>query len=282
MLDAVARPGMSVRFYPIGADLQIASETWLGAVVPGDLVVFIDYFGFNTWESLGEKVRESGAFVVEDACQAMLNDNFSDFSHFVIASPRKFVGVPDGGVLNAMPGTQLPKAVLPPLPAEWWCEAFSATLLRGEFDRHGGDRKWFELYRSFDPNGPVKPHAMSELSRQLLGRFDYAEIGGRRRENYEFLLGEIGHLAIFDHLPPGVVPLGFPIRIEARDSVRLELFKDDIFPPVHWHLDKIVPETFTASHELSREIMTLPCDQRYDITDLMQMVKCMFKAIETE
>jgi len=275
MMVAVARPGVSVCFYPVGGNLRITNETWLGEVESGDIVVFIDYFGFNTWEPLGKKVRESGAVVVEDACQAMLNDVFSNQSHYVIASPRKFVGVPDGGVLIAMPGTPLPAVTLPPPPGEWWLDAFSATLLRGEFDRHGGDRKWFELFRRFDPNGPVNPHAMSELSACLLGRFDYADIIRRRRENYEFLLSELGHIALFPQLPAGMAPLGFPIRITARDRVRKALFAHDIFPPVHWSLDGVVPDTFTDSHRLAHEIMTLPCDQRYDMADMKRLTNCL-------
>jgi hypothetical protein len=279
MVSAVARPGVSVCFYPVGADLQITNETWLRKVGPGDVVVFIDYFGFNTWDSFGGAVHASGAVVVEDACQAMLNEAFSDHSHYVIASPRKFVGVPDGGVLLSMQGTQLPSLALPPPPGDWWFEAFSAALLRGEFDRHGGERKWFELFRSFDPNAPLNPHAMSELSKSLLGRFDYAAIGRRRRENYEFLLSEIGHLALFAQLPTGVFPLGYPIRLDSRDRVRQSLFADDIFPPVHWLLDGFVPDTFTESHQLTHEIMTLPCDQRYGEADMRRLIHCLRKAL---
>jgi hypothetical protein len=267
-----------VRFYAIDAGLQIAAVDWLAEVEPGDMVVFIDYFGFNLWTDWGAEARKRGAWVVEDACQALLNDAFSAQSHFVIASPRKFVGVPDGGMLLAMPGVQLPSVTLPSPPSDWWFEAFSATLLRGEFDRHGGDRSWFELFRHFDPNGPMNPHAMSELSAQLLGRFDYADIGRRRRENYEFLLRELGHLAMFTRLPDGVVPLGFPIRLAARDQVRQALFTDDIFPPVHWPLDDAVPQSFAESHRLSREVMTLPCDQRLGIYDLSRLVAALRKA----
>jgi len=279
MAEAVAHTGTPLCFYPVSADLQITDEAWLRKVGRGDIVVFIDYFGFNAWESTAQKVRAAGAFVVEDACQAFLNDTFSAHSHFVIASPRKFIGVPDGGVLLARPGVQLPSITLAPPPSEWWFDAFAATLQRGEFDRHGGDRKWFELFRRFDPNGPLHPHAMSEFSVQLLARFDYAEIARRRRANYEFLLSELGPLALFTRLPNGVVPLGFPVRLAGRDRVRQALFAADIFPPVHWPLGGAVPETFIESHRLAREITTLPCDQRYDESDMKRLVSCLRRVL---
>lgn len=279
IIPAFDEPTAEIRFYAIDERLCIADDQWVSEVQPGDMVVFIDYFGFSQWISWGAQARERGAWVVEDACQALLNGAFSEQSHYVVASPRKFVAVPDGGVLLAMPGVELPPASLPPPPNEWWFEAFTATLLRGEFDRHGGDRKWFELFRRFDPNGPLNPHAMSELSAQLLCRFDYADIARRRRANYEFLLSELGPLAMFTLLPDGVVPLGFPIRLAARDRARQALFAADIFPPVHWPLDDVVPRSFTESHKLACHIMTLPCDQRYDLSEMKRLVNCVRRAL---
>jgi hypothetical protein len=34
-----------------------------------------------------------------------------------------------------------------------------------------------------------------------------------------------------------------------------------------------VPEKYTASHRLSKSIMTLPCDQRYDAKHMQQIVE---------
>jgi len=266
------------KFYGMDEGLQVADSDWLGEVENGDMVVFIDYFGFNQWEEFGALARDRGAWVVEDACQAMLSDSFSPHSHFVIASPRKFAGVPDGGVLLAMGETKLPDVEIPPAPAGWWLRGFSAAALRGDFDRHGGGREWFELFQRFDREGPVTPYAMSELSALLLGRFDYPEMARRRRSNYEFLLGELESLALFNRLPERVVPLGFPIRVPERDRVRQALFEAEIFPPVHWALDGFVPASFTDSHKLAREIMTLPCDQRYDRAQMKIMVEHLRKA----
>ena len=99
-------------------------------------------------------------------------------------------------------------------------------------------------------------------------RIDYPSISSRRIANYQSLLDDLEHLALFPYLPAEVVPLGFPVRLEDRDRIRQLLFDQQIFPPVHWDIRRFVPESFQDSHRLSRHVLTLVCDQRYDAEDM--------------
>ena len=114
---------------------------------------------------------------------------------------------------------------------------------------------------------------MSELSAVLLlGGIDYATIATRRRRNFEVLAAALDDVALFTELPEHVVPLGFPIVVPNRDEVREAFFAERIYPPVHWPIASVVPEHFEDSHRLSANIMTLPCDQRYDERDMQRLV----------
>jgi len=158
-------------------------------------------------------------------------------------------------------------------PGAWSLKALEIAILRREFDRYGGGRQWFELFRAAEKDSPVGAYAMSELSRDLLMYgFDYQAIAKRRRQNYDFLARELSEIAVFPDLPPEVVPLGFPIRVAERERVRKALFDADIFPPVHWEIEGCVPQTFDDRLRLSKDIMTPLCDQRYDQEDLRRMV----------
>jgi hypothetical protein len=272
-----------VRFYAVDERLRIADTGWLVEIQTGDMVVFIDYFGFNQWSEYGAEARKRGAWIVEDACQALLNERFCDYSHYVIFSPRKFVGVPDGGILLAQGQPSLPERNFPTPPARWWIEAFTASQLRAEFDRHGGERRWFELFRKTGAEGPLEPYRMSELSQLILeNAIDFAEVGRRRRENFRLLARALPELAMFAELPDEVVPLGFPIQLATRDRVRQALFAEQIYPPTHWPLNGFIPETFAASHALSRHILTLPCDQRYGEDDMERMVSVVKREIASD
>jgi len=270
MLKAV--DGNAVQFYPVDARLRIASDEWVDALREGDLVVFIDYFGLPTDTEMIYAAKQREAWVLEDASQALLSSTTQAQADFVLYSPRKYLGVPDGGILVFNnPESSVRDRSLSDPPPSWWLRSLRASVLRHEFDQFGGERKWFDIYKQVDSEGPTTPYRMSELSQLLLQRhFDYSSIAKRRRDNYATLLERLDEYALFTTLPAGVVPQGFPVRVRNRDRVRQYLFEHNIYPPVHWPIRGCVPDRFHESHKLSNEILTLVCDQRYSHDDMVR------------
>lgn len=282
LCDSVVRAflvaGVGVEFFPVDERLHVVDGHWVERVMEGDLVVRIHYFGFRNSDPVFEAAKARGAWLMDDAAQALLTREIGHDSDFVVYSPRKFVGVPDGGVLVARKPFE-PRDALLPAPAEWWLEAFSAVLLRRDHDQSGASGDWFRQFQHSEATAPIGPFSMSTLSAGLLSHnFNYGEIAERRRLNYSHLSERLRVWACYPELPDGVVPLGFPLRLHNRDEVRGLLCRRKIFPPVHWPVDGVVPDTFTDSHQLAREIMTLPCDQRYDLPDMERMADCFLKA----
>lgn len=274
VVSALEKNCAEIRYYGINRYLRPVPLDWVEKVGAGDIVLIIDFFGFPGDSEAMKVVKERGAVVVEDASHALLSMGVGQAADYVIFSPRKFLGVPDGGILVSKGNSQLPQTPLVGAPANWLLDALMATVLRREFDKYGGDRNWFELFRKVEASAPVGGYAMSQISESLLHfAFNYDEISSRRRENYAFLLDSIGRLALFKELPAGVVPLGFPILVAERDHVQQALFAENIYPPVHWPVQTFVPAQFRSSHQLADHIMTLPCDQRYERADLLRMVR---------
>ncbi len=137
---------------------------------------------------------------------------------FAVFSPRKFLGVPDGGILVFNRPFDRGKMELWPSPAHWWLKALDASILRRQFDLHGGDHGWFALFQESEASAPVGDFRMSELSQILLADcFDYDAIRQRRGVNYDTLAAELADVALFPTRPSTVAPLGFPIRVPGRD-----------------------------------------------------------------
>jgi len=279
ILESIRRSDRKPNFYEVGEDLAIPSFDWLLKVEKGDLVLLIDYFGFPCDPEFILAVKERGAWVLEDASQALLTEEVGRFSDFVIYSLRKHLGIPDGGILNSNCSIDLNSIELSPPPTGWWLKAFTASVLRREFDQFGGSRQWFELFQMSEAEAPIGAYRMSELSQTiLLNGLDFTWMAERRIDNYRSL-SSLEKVALIQDLPPGVVPLGFPIRLRNRDRLRQILFANEIYPPIHWQIQGFVPKSFMGSHRLSSEILTLPCDQRYDSSDMERMSQIILEVI---
>ena len=273
MVDAVAP--CKPRLYPVNAELRATELDWLDEVLAGDLVVVVDYFGFVLHEDLAQAARRVGAVVVEDASHALLSEDAGKIGDYVLWSPRKFAGLPDGGVLQAVTGP-LPEARLSQANPEWWALAHDACLRRRVFEQ-GGQRDWLSVHQQAERGHPANPVAMSELSKTLACGLDWPAIANRRMENYRVLAQR---LVAFDLMPlagKGTVPIGFTLRLSNRDHVRAALFAQDIYPSLLWPTRGWIPDQYSASHNLSASIMTLHCDQRYDHTDMDRMADCILE-----
>jgi hypothetical protein len=267
----------AVHFYPVRSDLSVPEFQSPGE---GDLVIIVDYFGVLADRSVLAFAKSRGAWVLEDACQALLTEGVGEMADFLMFSPRKFLGVPDGGILTARTNLDTTSISLSPPPPEWALKTLRAGFNRWKFDVDGGDRCWFTLFQETERDGPVGNFAISDLASLLLRyAFDYSTIARKRRENYVALEQTLGEAAVFPVLSPGEVPLGFPVRLKRRDTVRAALFDQHCYPTIHWPIDGVVPPEFAESHELSQEILTLPCDQRYSTDDMRRLSQAVLGAL---
>jgi dTDP-4-amino-4,6-dideoxygalactose transaminase len=272
IIDAINRTESRINFFEVDDQLSIPKNNWVKKVEKGDIVIFINYFGFPTEERILSDVKEAGAWIVSDSSQTLFLSNGEDNIDFSIYSPRKIIGIVDGGIICQHSKLEMDMIKLEQPEDSWWLRAFQASILRRDFDIQGNDRKWFEIFQETEKESPIGAYKMSDLSKGLLlNHFNYNRIFDKRRENYSTLATRLESIALKPYLPENVAPLGFPIIVSNRDSVRESLFKNQIYPPVHWDIKNWTPERFRKSHALSREIMTIPCDQRYD-TDTMEMI----------
>ena len=281
LLLPIKATGATCRFYGLSDRLQLESEQWLAEIRGGDVVIFIDYFGLVFDRGPMKAARARGAWVIEDATHALLSQGVGRDADAVLYSLRKLLGLPDGGILSTGRELRIPVEHMEPPPAEWWLGALRSSVLRACHDAGATTREWFAAYQAAEAGAPLGPYSMSTLSETLLRHaFDYDAIATKRRDNYHFLAEGLSDLALLGDLPPGAVPVGFPVRIQrGRDELRHALFERDIFPPWHWPLADVVPDEFVASHALSRQVFTLICDQRYGEADMKRQVDAVRHAL---
>jgi dTDP-4-amino-4,6-dideoxygalactose transaminase len=176
-----------IQFYPIGENLIVKDFNWVRDISSKDLVVFIDYFGFNLNLAAIHAVKEKKAWILQDAAQALLSTFDRSLADFVLYSPRKTIGVPDGGILQSQCSEKFSNIKLIDPPAEYFHAIMYAFWSRSQYDRtNNGD--WFRLYQKADKLSPIGNYRITELSRTLLrSGFDYSQISIKRRANYRSL-----------------------------------------------------------------------------------------------
>jgi len=286
VLDPFRKLGVPLRYYDPHPASEPVELAWTKDVERGDLVLTIHYFGFPNRTLPVAQLAQQGAIVVEDASQGLFVKQQYPETHCILYSPRKFLGVPDSGVMVSSSNNDIRSELLEPPPGDWWKNALAMVQMRREFDLIGGENLWFPLFLDVEKTFPLGPYRSSDLAKLTLeSGTDYQFIQRTRRENYAVLLERLKQFALFPELGAETVPLGFPVRVNParRNAILGDLYKQRIYPPVHWHIEGIVPEEHRQSHLLSKSILTLICDQRYSASDMKRQADSfLLAATESE
>ncbi|MFB5621862.1 MAG: hypothetical protein ACE5Q7_02875, partial [Candidatus Nitrosomaritimum yanchengensis] len=76
-------------------------------------------------------------------------------SDFILFSPRKFLGVPDGGILNINSNVDFSPIQLENPPSKWWLNSLNASIIRREYDLYCDNRSWYKFFQEAEQNSPI-------------------------------------------------------------------------------------------------------------------------------
>ena len=88
---------------------------------------------------------------------------------------------------------------------------------------------------------------------------------------------------LFPSINDDVCPLFFPIVIkEDRNKIKKKLIEEEIYCPIHWPIPvQINMNLFENSRKLYNTELSIPCDQRYDISDMDKIINIINQLIES-
>jgi len=208
----------------------------------------------------------------------------SSIADYCIASLRKTIPIPDGGILWS---PQLLARPSPPLPTEERTGA-SAEKLAGMALKHlyltgrVAEKTTFrELVLSGEEriaSGEVS--GMPFITRTLLTGFNAAEWRKRRSENYRVLIDALGGLPNLKPLSPSsadAVPFGAVLVLPSarcRTDLRQRLIESNVYPALLWSMESpAIDGIRPADLDLSRRSLFLHCDGRYGPKDMTRLAK---------
>ncbi|MBI4184366.1 MAG: DegT/DnrJ/EryC1/StrS family aminotransferase [Proteobacteria bacterium] len=231
-LAALRETGARLSFYPIAPDFEPdhAALRATAAAEPPDLFVLVHSFGRPADGPRARAFcREAGALLIEDAAHALLPaGGIGSHGDFVLYSPNKTLGVPDGGLLLARESSlDLAAAAralggAAPSPRAWLTRRLArAAIPQG-------------LARAFPGRGPARfdddplpapmpaTPGLSALARRMLARAGprLARLAGRRIEQAaalaDLFAGRPGAAPLA--LPEGAVPYRFVVRLASSSE----------------------------------------------------------------
>lgn len=246
-------------FYHTTSCLTIAENIVLSE---GEYILYTNYFGIMD-EYCRSLASIYGNQLIIDNAQALYADHIGGINTFY--SPRKFVGIPDGGIVYAN------NDCVSILPKDASYDRCSHLLKRY-------DLKPSEGYQDFRVNSHKLAESpmsqMSNLTEALLSSIDYRSIRERRIANFRYLHE---HLSAFNEfqmpdLDSFTCPMVYPFYAE-NPSLRQKLISENIFVAQYWPnvLEWCKPEDI--EYELTTHIIAMPIDQRYDWQDMDRIIE---------
>lgn len=182
-----------------------------------------------------------------------------------IYSCRKFFGVPDGAYVST--NVKLKENII----IDNSKDRFKHLLGRYE----GAASEYYKDFKINDTlfiTEPIK--YMSKLTSNILGAVDYKKTSEIRNRNFKYLhnfLKKYNKLKL--EIPEGA--FSYPLYLENADEIRKELLKYKIYIPTLW--SNVLNENMEDSieYKYAKNILPIPCDQRYDIEDMEFIIECI-------
>ncbi|WP_313700489.1 hypothetical protein [Pantoea sp.] len=261
LFDVFDNTNIIVKVYNITKSFSIEQNIALGKF---DVVIYVNYFGLNenNIKNLAHKYPPQN--IIIDNSQAY----FSRCNEFLasIYSPRKFFGVPDGGLLKTKAD----------LKASIEDSDMNLDKCRHLFERLLDKRDvaymhYVSAEKKFEDLTPKKISALTEM---ILDYTDINRVSDIRMRNFNYYNSKLAEYNQLD-LSMEYAPLCYPF-LPKKNIPKELLVKKNIFLPTYWK-DALIRDVNDFESMLINSALFLPLDQRYDFEDLDFVIDTIMK-----
>ena len=278
VVESLKDEGLNLFFYTdypgYGNDNQtLENIRKKGQFKASDAILRVNYFGTRSYRS---PERLPVAAVVEDHTHDLLGGwAMNSHADWCIASLRKTIPIPEGGILWSPMGLNLPEQ--PDALEEneqiasirWKAMKLKARYLLGDKVEKASFRAGFVDTEPFFETAPIC--AIDDDSKRYLGTFDIQEWYKRKRDNWE-LLRDIKKNGVKVLHPDnhGCYPFSLVLLFNFqadRDRVRKAMIDHRIYPAILWNIPSLVDDVSL----ISRRMLSIHCDARYSKDDTMTL-----------
>lgn len=269
-------------FYSLSENFQINIEDVAGKLSTNDIRYFyyINYFGSDQNRDIQNDLldlkKKFNFYIIQDVTHDLLSHHVL-IGDLVYGSIRKWFPVPDGGFAArdiSKIGYEELKLSLP--SNKTYAMLLKEIYLKTSIDCNDEYRYLF-THSEDELDNEIDSKRISTLTKFLIRSLDIESIRKRRKENYSYLENKLCNLGISPliQIMDSDCPLVFPIKIDDRDELRSYLISKKIYCAVHWPFDGFIPQSRRLSINMSDNELSLPIDQRYDLSHIQYLVDCI-------
>jgi hypothetical protein len=258
MLAPLKKANIKIKFYSINLEFLPVSEIDIRS---NELLFYVNYFGICDKQELKVLERFGYKNVICDHSQAFFCPPIAGVAA-TIYSPRKFFGLPDGGLLISDIDVSV-SDTRDVTSADRVSHLLGRLALRPE--------DFYEKYLISEASlNKIVLDQISLLTECLLSRVDYQNVRNRRLENFRCYEQITRQNDI--ELDCSGVPVAYPLLCSNGLQVRKKLIADRVFTPIYW-ADVIERDGITEDEKrLARDLVALPLDQRYERPDIERVI----------
>jgi hypothetical protein len=243
--ETAERFGIEYSFYPLFDDFtpNLSSVS----LSKGEFAVVINYFGLMSMDMDSPSAENT----IYDFSQSLFSK--PSLGQYVFYSPRKFLGIPDGGYATKVSDN-----------VKWdICktshERINHLVMRRDCSAEAG-------YSSFQKNeeaiGSLPLEKMSELTKSIIRNAKLKNLKEQRVENFNYLdkhLSKINTIQL--RFVKDSVPLCYPFLINNGDQLRQFLSANRMYTPQYWKDVLDLPNVPDFESRVARHLVCLPIDQ---------------------
>jgi hypothetical protein len=255
LLQPIRLNQIAYEFYPINEHLEPADEIKLQ---DGEYLIYINYFGIKS-DAVENLISKFGNKLIIDNSQAFFEPEHREI--FSFNSARKFFGVPDGSFLYS-----------PVRVAEAFEENKNYSTNHLINRALGNIEIGYKEFRVYGQSISCEVRKISALAHKILRTIDYEQVAAIRRRNYLYLHDQLGIYNRLDsNLASKKVPLCYPL-LPDRFMNKKKFYENGIYIPTFWvEVVERGGSSFLIEKKLSRALLPLPVDHRYNEKDLRRV-----------
>jgi hypothetical protein len=284
IVDAIKETGITVKFYP---DAPTLDDNTIISEIPfavSDVLLRMNFFGLRSWRD-NSKIPVP---VIEDHSHDLQGDwARKSNADWVIASLRKTLPLPEGGILWSPKHNKLPDKLNSTLENDLLSyKRLSAMLMKSLYLAGSPISKsmfrqiYIETEEAFSN---IEKSSISDTSFSMLKQFNLEDWYKNKNQNWT-LLSTISNDNISILVPEDLNECNpFSLILQFKDITKRELFRkkliqNEIYPAVLWSL----PSTQNKNVlDISETLISIHSDARYELSEI-KFLKRKLETILTE